>query len=402
MRQLFSGRKGFILIGILGFTLILIILIIPLMTWSASEYSWTSRSFMSLQALGLADAGAEMGVWEIMHNNEQFSSWAGTNPKTKTLVSFKDNNNRNIGDISVAADQTSAHHYTITSTGYVPSEANTVASKTVKVFVLPNAIFDNAVFGDQSVTLSGITLIDSYDSSVGPYSPLSARENGDVGSNNALTMTGNASVKGDALIAPGGSASGVESRITGELFYAANPTELQPVILPSYFTALPVSPDLKLNKDTTTIFSGNYIYNSISMSSDAILVINSGTNIYINGSISITGNAQITTGSNVSIYIQGDANFAGQGITNTTGIPSNLQIYGIGSSTTINYSGGSNFYGTIYAPECDVGTSGNSNFFGAIVGGTVQLSGTGALHYDESLRENGPFNGFTIIYWQEN
>jgi len=89
-------------------------------------------------------------------------------------------------------------------------------------------------------------------------------------------------------------------------------------------------------------------------------------------------------------------------IVKTSGIPGNLQIYGLDSGTTINYAGGSDFYGTIYAPEGDVSTSGNSNIFGAIVGDTVTLSGTGALHYDESLAENGPSQGFTIVYWQEN
>ena len=118
--------------------------------------------------------------------------------------------------------------------------------------------------------------------------------------------------------------------------------------------------------------------------------------------ISIIGTAKIVTGLNVKFYLRGDANFAGQGIVNTSGIPSNLQIYGLGSGTTINYAGGSDFYGAIYAPECDVSTGGNSSIFGAIAGDTVKLSGTGSLHYDESLTESGPSQGFTIVYWQEN
>ncbi len=396
------GKKGFILVTMLCFILLLILIMIPLISWSTNEYAWTSHSFMSLQALNLADAGAESAIWEIVYNDEQFASWAGTNPKTITLSSFKDSGNKAIGDITVSADQTSAHHYTITSTGFVPNAAKPVTGKTVKVFVLPKAVFNNAVFGNHSVLLSGITLVDSYDSRLGPYSSLTARENGDIGTNDILTMVGSASVKGDALVAPGGSVSGVEPRITGELFYAANPTELDPVILPSYFGGVPTSPNLSLNKDTTTLLTGNYHYKEISLSGSATLEINGNTNMYVSEKIYLTGTAKIDIGPNVKLYIKGDANLGGQGIVNSSGIPSNLQIYGLGSGTTIKYAGGSDFYGTIYAPESDVSTSGNSSIFGAIVGNTVKLSGTGELHYDESLADNGPSQGFTIVYWQEN
>lgn len=401
--RIFS-KKGFVLIGILGFVLILIMLLIPLISWSVNEYRWTTHSFRSLQALNLADAGAEAAIWEIVYNDEQFTSWSGTNPKTMTISSFKDEDNNTIGDIQISVNQTSTSHYTVTSTGFVPNAANPVASKRVKVFVLPKTLFNNAAFGNSSVSLAGITLVDSYNSSLGPYSALLAGDKGDIGTNNILTMTGNASVKGDALVAPGGSASGVEPRITGELFYAGSPTVLDPVILPDYLSSAPISPDLSLTSSAAaTLPIGNYHYQNISITSGGVLTLSAGTNIYVSQQISVTGgSSRIICGSDVKLYIRGTANFAGQGITNSTGIPGDLQIYGLGSGTTISYSGGSNFYGTIYAPECSISTSGNSSIFGAIVGNTVTLTGTGALHYDESLSQNGPSQGFTIIYWQED
>lgn len=396
------SKKGFILIGILSFVVILIIIIVPLISWSVNEYKWTLHSFMSLQALNLADAGAEAAIWEIVYNDEQFTSWSGTNPKTKNIYPFRDNNNKVIGDIRIITDQTAAHHYTVTATGFVPNAVNPIASKTVKVLVFPKVIFNNAIFGNNSVSLSGIALVDSYNSSLGPYSSLTSGSNGDIGSNNTLTMVGSTSVKGDALIAPDGSVSGVDSRITGELFYAAEPTELDPVTLPSYFSSVPISPDLKLTKDTTSVPTGNYHYQDISLSSSAVLVIGNNTNIYISTGLSIVGSAKIITGSNIKLYINGTGNFAGQGITNTTGDPSNLQIYGLGSGTTLSYSGGSDFYGTIYAPDANISISGGSSIFGAIVGNNVTLSGTGTFHFDENLLQSGPSQGFTIVYWQEN
>lgn len=401
-RKLTKRNEGFVMVMTLCFAVLLILAIIPLITWAVNEYMWTSRSFAALQALNLADAGAELGIWEIVYNGEQFTSWSGTNPKTMSISSFTDNNGKVTGDIAISADQTSPQHYQITSTGTAPNSTKPIGSKTIKVSVFPKPLFNNAVFGADSVTLSGIALVDSYDSRVGPYSSLTAKANGDVGTNGVLSMVGTTSVKGDALIVPGGSATGVESRITGEVYYASEPLELDLIGLPDYFASVPTSPDLDLNHDITPLASGNYHFEEIKMSSSAVLTVSNDTNIYVSNSMTLTGSAQITTGSNVKFYINGTANIAGQGILNATGRPNNLQIYGLGSSTSISYSGGSNFYGTIYAPDSDVSVSGGASLFGAIVGESVSISGTGTLHYDESLSDNGPSQGFSIIYWQEN
>lgn len=395
-------KKGFVLVGVVGFSLLIILVIIPLIGWSVSEYNWTTRSLKSLEALNLADAGAEYAIWEIAHNNKNFTGWSGVNPKTITISSFRDNNMRVVGDITVSADETSLDHFNVVSTGFVRIAGNQIVRKRVHVQVFPKPLFHNAVFGNSSVSLSGIALVDSYDSSLGPYSSLTARSNGDVGSNNIISMVGSTSIKGDALIGPEGSTSGVETRITGEVFYSANPVELELPALPSFFSSVPLSPDIKITKDTTTLATGNYHFNNIDLSSTAILDINSNSNVYVSQSITTTAQARIITAANVKIYISGDANFAGQGILNTTGIPRNLEIIGLGSDTNISYAGGADFYGTIYAPESTVSISGGASIFGAIVGDVVTMSGTGTLHYDESLSEGGPTQGYAIAYWQED
>ncbi len=402
IRQIIE-KKGFILVATSCFSLLLILIVIPLINWSVNEFGWTSRSFLALQALNLADAGAELAVWEIAHNNEQFSSWSGLNPRTVTLSSFTDDNGKVIGDITVSANQTSPRNYTVTSTGLVPNAQKPIVKKTVKVLVFPNALFNNGIFGKTSVTMSGNTYIDSYDSSVGPYSALTAGSNGDVGTNGVLTMSENSLINGDALIGLGGSASGVTSRVSGEIFYSGNEVELPPVTLPDYFSGLTNSGNLSLSSDDTMVIpSGNYFYQTISLSAKSSLTINSNTNIYVSEGFSISGQAVVSTNSVVTLYIGGNGDFSGQGIVNNSGIPSGLQIYALGDGTSLSYSGKSNFYGIIYAPESTVSASGNASYFGAIIGDTVNFSGNGGFHYDETLSDNGPSSGFSIAYWQED
>src|SRR4051794_41180637 len=52
--------------------------------------------------------------------------------------------------------------------------------------------------GLDSVSLAGNGHMDSYDSSVGPYSLATARANGDVVSNGSINLTGSGSINGDA------------------------------------------------------------------------------------------------------------------------------------------------------------------------------------------------------------
>ena len=400
------NKKGFVLLSVTMLSVIFIIIAIPLISWTVHEFSWTTRSFMSLRALNLADAGAEAAIWEIIYNNEQFTGWGGIDPKTTIIYSFTDNAGQVIGDISVSAQNLSPGTWLITSIGFVPSIASPTVKKTIKVKAFPHPLFNNCLFGTSSVTMSGNGIVDSYNSSIAPYSLATAGSNGDVGTNGTLTLSGGASVHGDVLIGPDGSTSGVsQTNVTGEVFYSGNDVELPPILLPSYFSGIPNSGNLYLpqGKDTTmTIPTGNYYYNNISLSGQAELTISANTHLYVNNDFTTSGQSIIYTYPGVEIYIGGDGNFSGQGIINTSGIPSNLQIYGLGSDTSISYSGQNDFYGTIYAPEVSISLSGNAAFFGAIVGETIDISGNGSFHYDEALSQNGPFSGYDIAYWQED
>ncbi len=399
-----ASARGFVLFSALCIALAFIVIILPLISWSVFEFSLTARSFLSLKALNLADAGAELAIWEIVYNNAAFTAWSGTEPKILIILSFMDNLGERVGDIKIQADTIGPNTYLVTSIGYIPSMSSPTVRKTVKVKVFPHPLFNNAIFGYNSVALTGNVVVDSYDSTVGPYSPISARANGDVGSNGSLSFAENSMVKGDAFVGPAGSVTGnTPVHMTGDTYYWGNDVEQDIITLPDYFEGLPNLGSFSVaGKDNETIPSGTYIYNSISTAAQSTLTINSNTNIYVVSSFSISGMSTVFANGAVNIYIGGTGNFAGQGIVNTTGNPSDLQIYGLGTGTTLSYTGLSNFAGLIHAPQSTIYLGGNAAFFGAVVGNNVNLVGNVQFHYDESLGENGPFSGYDIAYWQED
>jgi len=404
MRLAASYKKGFVLLGVLLVSMAFIIIIIPIISWTANEYSWSMRSFMRLKALNLADAGAESAIWEIFHNGAAFTTWQGTNPKTLALNNFKDNDNLSSGDIEVIALNTSPGNYLITSTGHVPASPNRKVKKTVKVKVFPHSLFNNAVFGKTSVSITGNAGIDSYDSSVGLYSSLNAGDDADIGSDGSLSIGGSGYVSGDVFIGPDGSVTGdTSSHVSGETFYSGNDVELDPVTVPDYLSSLSSMGVLSLGStDELLLPGGLYRYDGISLTSKSVLTIGGGSKIYVEGGFSITAQAQVITGPDVDIYIGGNGSFTGQGIVNTSGYPDNLSIYGVGSGTSFSFSGTSDFYGTIYAPWSGISLSGNSAFFGAVVGDTVSMTGSMKFHYDEVLSRVPSGTGYDIAYWQED
>lgn len=404
MKASFLNKKGFVLFWILMICLVLVILIVPVINWTVNEFSWMSRSYMRFAALNLADAGAENALWEIMHNSGQFTTWGGMNPKTLVLNSFKDHDLVPIGDISVSALNTSPGNYLITSTGYVPSRPAEKVKKTVKVKVFPHSLFNNGVFGYDSVSISGTPYVNSYNSDLGPYNPILAGSNADVGTNGSMTIAGNSTVKGDLLIGPDGTVSGNDpSHVSGETYYTGTNMEVEPVLLPDYLAGLPGQGALSLGgDDELALLPGYHRYSSISLTSKSILTISGDSQVYVEGSFSVVSQAQVITGPGVSIYIGGNGNFAGQGIINTSGYPVNLSIYGLGNDTSLVFSGGSDFFGTVYAPFSSVAMSGNVNYYGAVVGKSVNLTGSLGFHYDEVLSQSGPSSGYDVAYWQED
>jgi hypothetical protein len=223
MKYRIKYRKGFALFSVVLISIISVILVIPLIAWPVNEYSWTIRSFKSLKALNLADAGAEFAIWEIMHNGAQFTGWTGAgNSRSYDINPLTNNAAAAVGGVEIVCLETASDNYLITSTGIISFPGSAAVTKTVKVKLFPRSLFNNGIFGYDSVTASGNTVVDSYDSSAGAYVPGAGGNNGDIGTNGTLTLADNALLKSDIFVGPSSTIVGdVSSHVTGETYYAA-------------------------------------------------------------------------------------------------------------------------------------------------------------------------------------
>jgi RHS repeat-associated protein len=254
---------------------------------------------------------------------------------------------------------------------------------------------DFAVFatgtGCGAIKLSGNTSIDSYDSSAGTYAQTKQLNQGIVGVDGNIDLTGNATIYGPVFALnttvgqcqngiPGITLSGRAAAIGGYIQLSAPPTFISVPIIPPGTTDVRITENMALPP-------GNY--RNITVSGHTTLTLSPGT--YNINSISVTGQSVVTftppgrviinvAGNNAAQPIQ----FSGGEIDNPTGIPLNFQLI-YGGTSPVALSGGSNSHAILYAPSAPVSITGGSDWFGAMVVGTLDDSGGVDIHYDRSL-----------------
>jgi Tfp pilus assembly protein PilX len=231
-----------------------------------------------------------------------------------------------------------------------------------------SSLFTDSLFGRDSVVINGKGLVDAYDSTRGPYGGSNRLPAGHVSSNGNIELVGNTTIDGNATPGPSmGVILSGNATVTGSTTPATAPRNPQPVTVPAGATKLGA---IKLNgSKTTTLTAGTYEVSSISITANAQLIIDA-------------------TAGPVRLYVTGAISAAGNGILNSSGSPQNLFIAQVGGSS-VSYTGNADFFGSIYAPDSALALGGNSSLYGAFVGTSIDVSGNGAIHYDQSLRGGG-------------
>jgi hypothetical protein len=97
------------------------------------------------------------------------------------------------------------------------------------------------------------------------------------------------------------------------------------------------------------------------------------------------GQTELRISGETIIYLTGDLITAGSSLVNTSLVPNNLKIFMAGEGNEADLSANVDFHGVLYAPEADVTVSGSGELFGVVVGKTLDVKGTGEIHYDENL-----------------
>jgi hypothetical protein len=148
---------------------------------------------------------------------------------------------------------------------------------------------------------------------------------------------------------------------------------------------------------------GVYHYDKMTASGGNSFHFSGDVTIYVDGDVTISGSAYMheNAGANVKIIqLGGKFTLSGGGLVNDTMDPSKFTVT-TATTSAVTFSGGSSYFGTVYAPNAPFTASGATNFYGAFVASSMTLSGGAYFHYDEALGAAGSPGGYRIRSWNE-
>ena len=236
----------------------------------------------------------------------------------------------------------------------------------------------HGVVGLNGVSLSGSSSIDGYNSNNGPYSSSSATPVASVASNGDISLSGGATIKGDANPGVGEQTSG--GTVTGSTTPLTSPLTYPPASAGSYATT---------NDDVNVLpfMSGG----GFSLSGSQAAVMPAGT--YYFTSFNMSGQSSLAITGPVTIYVGGPVSLSG-GVTTPSSTPENLKIE-VTTSANVTLSGSTALYTDLYAPQSDIKITGGGGLMGAVVGQSLTLNGGGAVHMDQAT--SGAGHGISLV-----
>jgi hypothetical protein len=235
-----------------------------------------------------------------------------------------------------------------------------------------NTVTNYGLVGTNTVQLQGGTgdLVDSYNSSLGPYGPTNMSNQGSI-AGDIIEVNGGSTVNGNIYYyggtrpnTSGGTVNGTISTMSSQLSY---PT---PTIPPGCTNLGAVS---LTNGQSLTLNSGNY----------------SATSMYLEGTSVLNVNA---TNGPVNLYMSGewfcDSFPAGGAINFTSTIPNNFHIYAT-TSDPVYFRSGTIVYCVVDAPLSTVQVTYGGALYGSVIANTLFSDVGAAIHYDQALGVNG-------------
>lgn len=259
----------------------------------------------------------------------------------------------------------------------------------IEVVIAADDSFPFGVFARDGINMSGGFSVDSYNSSAGTYasqvSGSHAGDEGNLGSNGDI-KAGGGIVYGDATPGPGFQVTGDPSNVMGSTAPATTPFHPDPYVY---------SPPIASSGDWSgpgTITAGTYRFDEFNVSGGNTVVISGDVTLYVDDKFTSSGGSilQVQPGASLVIH-HGSSDFkvSGGGVVNESQEPGNVQLFSA-TEKKVELSGGSDFYGLLYAPEAEFVASGSSQLFGRFIAASAKFSsGGGRLHVDTSLSVGG-------------
>lgn len=397
-----GGRRGSALVVAVVVTLFVGALALTTMTLTARQQKESNATGAELNTFYAAEAGLNVAWVELQNGGDGAIASAEAPERLGGLGWW-------VEATAVDADVTAL--MATASDGHRESRVEMIVRDE------SSEITDFGIFGENGIVLRSNCLVDSFDSTLGTYaSQVSgghARDNGNAGTNDDISVSSNANVYGYAQYGPDLDDSiSIAANVTLSDGYGAaqSPVALAPVVVPNYASL----GALTVNGGTTkTLGPGNLQYTTLLTKSNSNLIVKGPCNLVITTSATASANSNWTfdaTDGPITVYAKGDFDLrSNANISTTLKDPTKLTLNLTGvhtsssdSTPNIAFSSNSSFYGTVYAPDLSVVISSNFELYGSLKSQWLEVSSNARIHFDERLAV-GALNagsGFEILAWR--
>jgi len=413
-------EQGSILIISAFIMTFLLLMAVPFLFQLSTENRLSEKSYRSLAAISLAEAGVERAIWELNHGD--ISTWSGDSSlRTMDISSFQAAGENVIGDIEIKITDPEGENPVVEATGsilHIGSEEVTGTIRVVLNGVMDTTkLFDFGVFGDEGIELRSQAEIDSYDSRFGEYGGTNISDNGDTGTNathiGAIYLNPNSRIYGDVISGPESNpleviVSRAHAQVSGESLALSSLKEM-PVVSPPESLSFRGSLTVDGTSEITISESGEYT--SFMTDDNSKVTITADVTLYITGDFSMLSNSQleIAEGVNVNIYLGGSFTQASNTQVNNLSMdPTKLMVFGTDSfNGEMEWNSNTDFYGAVYAPKASIEHNSYASLYGSLAGRYLDLSSNSRVHYDEALSDlefdmsDGEITSYAVRSWQQ-
>jgi hypothetical protein len=289
-----------------------------------------------------------------------------------------------VGNGSFTADPTQS--LTLTSIGTF-KEANW-ASQAV---VTPSGSrVSSGVVVSTTVSISGGSALDSYDSTLGPYGSGNSGSNAHVATNStqagAVALSGGASLKGSVSAAPGAIVATV---VSNNWCTYTGTTTIMPSTIPIPAITVPNlggTPAAVTYGYAGATVSSNLHASSLTLNGGGTVKISGNVVIVVDGAFNVSNGAtlEVLPNSSLKVYCSGGIALNG-GTTSTAGVDGQnldrLTLYNVGA-TTVTLSNGSKLNGVVVSPNAAVSVTGGFNLCGAVIAKSLTIDNGSFFHED--------------------
>lgn len=396
------NERGFVLLVVYVVVIFVTVFSMVLFARHRAAIQATERYQNRILAFNAAESGIDLALRELV-TNSSLKNQTATETYTSSYTPMAQNEFRFV--VSPVAGQSKFRR--IDSEGCAPNCTNSsraFQTSNITVYCQIEAVgsqpsvFVYGVYSSNSISMSGNSAFDSYNSKSGAYGGSNKSSEGAMAVNSttpgALSLNGNAKINGSVVVGYEGNPNTVVT-VANATITGSRST------LPEDWTVYdpPTTPEIHTDVNLSSVSGNNTVTleGRDSTPPDPI--------IYHTSSLKISGNAKIVTTGAVKIYVDGAIDITGNGVVVPDNHPANLLLYSTGSST-VKIAGNGSFYGGVYAPNSAVTASGNGDVFGAVIAKTYTQSGNSATHFDLALKdltgENpNPIEIARITAWQE-